>query len=74
MGRLSMGESLTGPKVPGREEAVNDGPKTALWPGPGNRLWRRQLGPRGRGGPAYATPRGYAHRAGERGNSLAGMG
>jgi len=43
MGRLSMGESLTGPKVPGREEAVNDGPKTALWPGPGNRLWRRQL-------------------------------
>jgi hypothetical protein len=74
MGRLSMSESLTGPKVPGREEAVNDGPKTALWPGPGNRLWRRQLGPRGRGGPAYATPRGYAHRAGERGNSLAGMG
>ena len=50
MGRLSMGESLTGPKVPGREEAVNDGPKTALWPGPGNRLWRRQLRPRGRGG------------------------
>jgi len=62
MGRLSMGESLTGPKVPGREEAVNDGPKTALWPGPGNRLWRRQLRPRGRGGSAYATPRGYAHR------------
>ena len=27
MGRLSMGESLTGPKVPGREEAVNDGPQ-----------------------------------------------
>jgi hypothetical protein len=47
MGRLSMGESLTGPKVPGREEVVNDSPKIALWPGPGNRLWRRQLGSRG---------------------------
>jgi len=34
MGRLSMGESLTGPKVPGREEVVNDGPKAALSPGP----------------------------------------
>jgi hypothetical protein len=34
MGRLSMGESLKGPKVPGPEEAVNDGPKTALSPGP----------------------------------------
>jgi hypothetical protein len=41
MGRLSMGESVTGPKVPGREEAVNDGPKAALSPGPGSRLWRR---------------------------------
>jgi hypothetical protein len=47
MGRLSMGGSLTGPKVPGREEVVNDGPKAALSPGPGDRLRRRQLGPRG---------------------------
>jgi len=74
MGRLSMGESLTGPKVPGREEAVNDGPRTALWPGPGNRLWRRQLGPRGAGDPRTQHPGGMPIGAGERGNSLAGMG
>jgi hypothetical protein len=44
MGRLSMSESLTGPKVPGREEGVNDGPKTAPWPGPGNSHWGDSLG------------------------------
>ena len=75
MGRLSMGESLTGPKVPGREEAVNDGPKAALWPGPETGFGGGSLGRAARGTRARcATPRGYAHRAGERGNSLAGMG
>jgi hypothetical protein len=68
MGRLSMSESLTGPKVPGREEAVNDGPKTA----------RRGRGPEhGFGGGSLgraARGTGHANSSGERGNSLAAMG
>src|SRR5260370_30569222 len=46
------GREPEGPKVPGREEAVNDGPKTALSQGPGTRPSRRGSGRGKRGDPS----------------------